>query len=291
MAKSGKTNVGGGGGIGSDELSVTKKRVLKGDTYVGADTNDEIGVGELDLGVITATSPDMLAGKVGVDKDGNPVTGTLALTGNASDGQVLAGSTYYSTDPKTKRTGTIPVRGLGVASTSRGLITQGLYFRIPYGYYYESSADPWVYSTRADVASAIGLTASKMIKGQSCLDLSGSTDWIYTANESLFSGSFTPTTDSLTNIQTDQSIGNKIWEGSVHPEWPYAVFNHVQSQAILGKNGGYRRIIFTDYGVVYKLTFDRDANGYTRVYFVANSATSTYISIKCIGGTTADING
>jgi len=215
----------------------------------------------------------------------------LALTGNASDGHVLAGSTYYSTDPKTKRTGTIPNKGTAIASVGRGLNTQGLYYHIPKGYYAEDPNNPWVYSTRAEVASAIGLTAAKMIKGQSCLDLSGSVDWIYTANESLFSGSPTPTTASLTSIQTDQDIGNQIWEGSVHPEWPYAVFNNIQSQAILGKNGGYRRIIFLNSGVVYKLTFSRDANGYTRVYFIANSATSTYVSIKCIGGTTADING
>ena len=77
MAKSGTTNISGGGGIGSDELSATKKQVLKGKTYVGADTNDEIGIGELDLGVITATSPAILEGKVGVDKDGNPIAGTM----------------------------------------------------------------------------------------------------------------------------------------------------------------------------------------------------------------------
>lgn len=47
MAKYGVTNVAGGGGIGSDELSVTKDYVLIGKTYVGTDTNDEIGTGTM----------------------------------------------------------------------------------------------------------------------------------------------------------------------------------------------------------------------------------------------------
>ena len=36
---------GGGGGVGSDELTATKSQVLEGTAYVGADTNDEIGQG------------------------------------------------------------------------------------------------------------------------------------------------------------------------------------------------------------------------------------------------------
>lgn len=47
MAKCGITNISGGGGIGSDELSVTADKVVEGNTYVGADTNDEIGAGTL----------------------------------------------------------------------------------------------------------------------------------------------------------------------------------------------------------------------------------------------------
>lgn len=68
----------GGGGASSDECTATAGDVLKGQTYVGADTNDEVG------------------------------TGTLELTGNAADGSVLNGKTYYNTDAKTKRTGTMP---------------------------------------------------------------------------------------------------------------------------------------------------------------------------------------
>ncbi|WP_143322484.1 hypothetical protein [Clostridium sp. HBUAS56010] len=54
MAKSGKTNISGGGGIGSDELTVTKDYVLEGLGYVGADTDDEKGVGIMIDNGITA---------------------------------------------------------------------------------------------------------------------------------------------------------------------------------------------------------------------------------------------
>ena len=38
---------GAGGGVASDELSVTKDKVVAGQTYVGADTDDEAGTGTL----------------------------------------------------------------------------------------------------------------------------------------------------------------------------------------------------------------------------------------------------
>lgn len=49
------------------------------------------GGGGPDLDVITATDDDVLSGKVIVDKDGNPLTGTLSLTGDAGAGDVLSG--------------------------------------------------------------------------------------------------------------------------------------------------------------------------------------------------------
>ena len=46
-----------------------------------------------------------------VDKDGNPLTGTLALTGNVGTADVRNGKTFYSTDPKTKQTGSMREKG------------------------------------------------------------------------------------------------------------------------------------------------------------------------------------
>lgn len=40
---------GGGGGVGSDEVTATKDKVLTGQTYLGSDTDDEIGTGTIPI--------------------------------------------------------------------------------------------------------------------------------------------------------------------------------------------------------------------------------------------------
>ncbi len=89
------------------------------------------GGGGVDLDVVTALAGDVLKGKVIVGPDGEPLTGVLELTGNAADSQVLAGKTYYNTDAKTKRTGTMPNQG---AVAPSGLNAGGSY-TIPAGYH------------------------------------------------------------------------------------------------------------------------------------------------------------
>ncbi len=69
------------------------------------------GGGGADLDVITAAADDVLSGKVIVDKDGNPLTGTLTLSGNAGAADVLSGKTFYTTNPKSKQTGTMGTMG------------------------------------------------------------------------------------------------------------------------------------------------------------------------------------
>lgn len=76
------------------------------------------GGGSADLDAITAEAGDVLAPKVIVDQEGEPVTGTLSLTGSAADSQVLSGQTYYNTDAKTKRTGSMQNRGAWNGSTA-----------------------------------------------------------------------------------------------------------------------------------------------------------------------------
>ena len=89
------------------------------------------GAGGADLDVVTAAAGDVLQGKVIVGPDGEPLTGTLALTGSAADSQVLSGKTYYNTDPKARRTGTMPNQG---AVAPSGLNAGGSY-TIPAGYH------------------------------------------------------------------------------------------------------------------------------------------------------------
>lgn len=65
----------------------------------------------VDLDVVTAEAGDIIAGKVIVDKNGNPLKGTLSLSGNAGAGDVRKGKTFYSTNPKSKQAGTMAEKG------------------------------------------------------------------------------------------------------------------------------------------------------------------------------------
>ena len=88
------------------------------------------GAGGADLDVVTAGAGDVLKGKVIVEPDGEPLTGTLALSGDAGDSMVLSGKTYYNTDPKQKRTGDMANQGAKTAALNCG----GSY-TIPAGYH------------------------------------------------------------------------------------------------------------------------------------------------------------
>lgn len=68
------------------------------------------GINPADL---TATAGDVVAGAIaGVKDNYDPVPGTLTLTGNAQQNHVLAGETYYTTNPKSKITGTMSVQSI-----------------------------------------------------------------------------------------------------------------------------------------------------------------------------------
>lgn len=59
----------------------------------------------------TATAGDILKGKTANDGEGEQITGTLELTGDAGAGEVLSGKTFYTTNPKSKQTGTMRNNG------------------------------------------------------------------------------------------------------------------------------------------------------------------------------------
>lgn len=71
-------SAGNGGGVLSSDTTATAEYVVKGKTYVGADTDEEVG------------------------------TGTLELTGDVTNEFVLEGKTYYKDNPLDKQTGTMP---------------------------------------------------------------------------------------------------------------------------------------------------------------------------------------
>ena len=68
------------------------------------------GGGGITLDEVTGTPSDLIKGKSAyLQGSDDPQTGTLELTGNATDGYVYSGKTYYNTDAKAKRTGTMTV--------------------------------------------------------------------------------------------------------------------------------------------------------------------------------------
>lgn len=126
------------------------------------------GAGGADLDVVTAAAGDVLQGKVIVGPDGEPLTGTLALTGNAADSQVLAGKTYYNTDAKARRTGTMPNQG---AVAPSGLNAGGSY-TIPAGYHNGSGK-----VTANSLASQTGVQSGKTAAGAGQV-LTGYEAWV-----------------------------------------------------------------------------------------------------------------
>ena len=123
------------------------------------------GIASLDF--VTAEAGDILGGKVGADKDGEPVNGLLVLSGNAAASDVSSGKTFYTTDPKSKQTGTL--KECGQSQTAGGWGSGGsgsdAYFamnRIPEGIYRSGGTDwgPEVRMKQSDVRSAIGATNS-----------------------------------------------------------------------------------------------------------------------------------
>ena len=126
----GSTNLSGGGGVGSDELTATAANVLEETTYVGADTDDELAEGTMqhlsNRATITHTTEN--ATKV--------IEGDAAFTSINSDGTARAEIRYNGTE---------------------GFITPNTLFAVPQG----------------DMATAGGLTAGKLLQGQSAFGIAG----------------------------------------------------------------------------------------------------------------------
>ncbi|WP_418885817.1 glycine-rich domain-containing protein [Enterocloster lavalensis] len=71
------------------------------------------GGGGINLEEVTGTTSDLIKGKSAyLQGSDDPQTGTLELTGNATAAYVYSGKTFYSTDPKSKLTGTMTVSSI-----------------------------------------------------------------------------------------------------------------------------------------------------------------------------------
>lgn len=148
-----------GGGAGSDDCTGTVDELLKGYTAVLKGSGDE------------------------------PVQGKLELTGDAQEGNVLAGSTFYNTDPKTKRAGTMPNRegycGWGNSKGNDGG-NQRMWVRLPGGYYNENAE---VYLSWADIRNMAGITPEKVKKNEWILGVQGNFEgWVPNPQDLYYNG-------------------------------------------------------------------------------------------------------
>ena len=160
---------GGGGGTGSDERTATGGDVLKGKTAVTSDSDDEAAAG------------------------------TLELTGNAGTGDVVYGKTFYTVDPKSKKTGTLADKNGTIQSATATLdnTNSRLQMTIPETGRYNTASK--LYTAFSAIATLIGLTAAKLAQGQKILGISGTYKGLGNATAAQVLSGRTFSTSSLSN--------------------------------------------------------------------------------------------
>lgn len=186
------------------------------------------GGGGADLDAVTAGAGDVLAGKVILDSEGEPLTGTMPERGNWSSSELSAGASitipggHHSGSGKvtakslsaqtsgtataaqilsgktawvngSEVTGSMANRGnYGGAGNSRGndAPNQRMWVKVPGGYYNENAQ---VFLNWADIRSMAGLTPDKIKKNVSIMGITGSWEGyvkspLYLYNKGTWSG-------------------------------------------------------------------------------------------------------
>ena len=159
-----------------DKSGVTGKLSISGMTT--AVSNISVGGGEsepVDLSFITATAGDILSGKVGSDTDGNPVYGTLEITGGGdidlsgvtvTADKMLSGIVAVGADGN-KVTGNIQT----VAASS-----DGEYVTVPAGFHASEQKFPITVTDGGGYdTSSVTATADTMLAGVIAIGKSGET--------------------------------------------------------------------------------------------------------------------
>ena len=147
-------------------------------TYTPGTTNQTIASGNYLSGVQTIKGDaNLVAGNIAKGKSIFGVTGSYTSDANAVAGNILSGKTAYVNGAKI--TGNMPLRGGSSAASLVSTGANGLYMTFPYGYYpaethFSQTNSSEVYISNAKVATALGITANKIAKGQSVSGVAGS---------------------------------------------------------------------------------------------------------------------
>lgn len=190
---------GGGSGAGSDECTASNAEVLKGYKAITSDSADEV------------------------------VEGTLELTGDVSDSQVLEGKTYYNSNPKIKRTGSMVNHGAVSLS-----LNAGASYMVPAGFH--NGGGKVTANSLASQTSATA-TAAQIINGQTAWVNGSKLTGTLSVNSILsFSAAAYSTTQILLQWQNPYAAAGKPFSG---------VFINYSTSGYPGA-GGTR--IYTGYG-------------------------------------------
>ncbi len=158
---------GGGSGVSSDECTATKAEVLKGYSAITADSDDGV------------------------------VEGTLELTGDVSDSQVLEGKTYYNTNPKIKKKGSMVNHG----AVSISLNADASY-TVPAGFH-----------NGGGKVAANSLVSQTSATATSAKILSGQTAW---ANGSKVTGTIPIQGADVSGTDRAWATGMSNWAGTIN---------------------------------------------------------------------------
>ena len=132
---------------------------------------------------------------------------TKANYGNASASQILKDKTALVGGKQVK--GTMPLKNGSSQASKVSANANNVYMVFPYGYYpaenhFSTANSSEVYATNADVASAIGLTAGKLLKGQTVLGITG------TGTTGVDTSDATATAADISSGKTAYVNGSKI---------------------------------------------------------------------------------
>lgn len=136
----------------------------------------------------TATAGDILKGKTANDGEGEQIIGTLKLTGDADAGEVLSGKSFYTTNPKSKQTGTMVNNGRW--PDAEKLTLEG--------------SKIWMYKTSGYTEGGLGIAASNLGNASSGHVLSGVS--ASSSNGLKFSGTMTDRGAWGSNVSMNSSV-------------------------------------------------------------------------------------
>ncbi len=132
---------------------------------------------------------------------------TKSNQGNATAAQILKDKTALVGGKKI--TGTMPLKNGSSQATKVSANASNVYMVFPYGYYpaenhFSTANSSEVYASNANVASAIGLTAGKLLKGQTVLGITG------TGETGIDTSDATATAADISSGKTAYVNGSKI---------------------------------------------------------------------------------